>query len=102
MAGMTLYVDHIEIEKGISRIKTLIENNSTTESKIGTSLDDLKNSITINGKHISNKREIVDTSMKNFNNSLNTSIAVLNHVVDIYFASKDHSVAMIRNEVSKL
>ena len=102
MAKMTTYVDHIEIQKGLSKVQSFTSDNQTNENKIKEALDGLEQSILINSKSIPNKKEMVSYSMNNFNKSTNTCATVLNHTIDLYFKSKDHSVTLIRNEVSNL
>ena len=102
MASMTTYVDHVEIQKSIGKVQTYTDDNKKTENKIIESLDELKNSITINGKNISNKGEIVNSSMRNFETTTNSCVAVLHHVIDMYFKAHDNSASLVGKEGSKL
>jgi len=102
MGQMTHYVDHEQIQNGINKIQSFMNESESTSSKISTELESLKNSININSKHPENKAEEVARGMRNLKNSNNTTIAVFNHVIEIYFQAKANSVSYIRNQTGEL
>jgi hypothetical protein len=102
MANMTHYVNHTGLQKGISKIQAYITTNDEDAGSILNELVSLKDTIRINNKRIHNKYEEFTRSAKSFKNNNNSCINALNHVIYLYFKSKENSVKIIRNEKEKI
>lgn len=102
MGQMTLYVDHAELQKAISKVRSYMETNDTNTSDIFSTMESLEGTIQINGKNISNKKESFMRASREFVNNNNSSINVINHTIDMYFRSKNNSVTLVKNEKDKL
>ena len=102
MGNMTHYVDHAKILIGIDKIRGYMTTNDLDTSSILAEFEALKDSIRINGKTISNKEEDFAKAAKKFKENNNSSIGVLDHTINMYFDSKNHSVTIIRSEKDKI
>ena len=102
MGNMTIYVDHIEIEKGIKKVRAFMDTNDVNKSNIMSELEGLEGTIRIDGKKPSNKKEDFAIAAKSFNTNNENTINTLNHIVDSYFVAKGNSVTLINNEKDKL
>ena len=102
MGKMTIYVDDAEINKGIEKVRTYMENNNSQIANVFDILESLEGTIRINNKKISNKKESFMKASRDFINNNNGTINVLNHTVRMYFKSKDNSVKLVQNEKEKL
>ena len=102
MGKISIYMDHVELGKASGKILDYMAEADTTSSKIMNELESLKKTISIDGSRISNKSDLVDKSMRNIKNTNNSVLAVFNHVIDKYFASKDTIHALMDARIGAL
>ena len=99
---MTLYVDHNEIASTKAQVTAYMNYNDTIMQKTNRVLNNLEQSVKINGSPISNSKEMVTKSMTTFKSNNRKCINVLNHVVEMYFSAIDKSISVMEDARSKM
>ena len=102
MGTMTHYVDHADVDTGVSKVRTFMATNDSTKTKMIETLNELKSTVRIDGRTITNQSDVVSKSIDVFTSNNNKCIDTLNHIVEMYFKAKDHSVSMIAGEREKI
>ena len=102
MAQMTHYVDHVEIQKAVTRIQSYMTTNEQYSAKMGSELDSLKRAISINGSGVENKKDDVLKATRSYKNNNDACISVFNHITDMYFDAKANSRGIFTSEGDKL
>ena len=99
---MLLYIDHVVLGDGSSRITKYLNNLTPITEKIMKELDCLSDSISINGSTVSNKSEIIDKSMKNIESTFTNTLLVFDRIIEMYFKAAEHGAENVARKIGEI